>query len=499
MELKFPKSIHRYLNPVAGQVVNQELTQELRLSDAMPDIGRVLAGWGQVILRSKEWRSDSASFSGGLMVWVLYAPEDGTGPRVIESWIPFQMKWDLPDGQREGNLRVQCLLRFVDARSVSARKIMLRAGVAALGEATQPGEAEVAEAGEIAEDIQLMKSVYPVRLPREAGEKAFVVDEELVLPASCPRPEKLIYYNMQPRITEKKVMANKVVFRGNGNLHLLYLSEDGQLYGWDFELPFSQLAELEGSYSPDAQVDIRMGVTSLELDLDDESHLRLKTGLLAQHLVDDRELLELVEDAYSPGRDVELERKTLELPAILEQRTEPVRAFQSIRQDANLIADVEFLPDFPRQRRSGDELQMELPGQFQVLYYGENGALQSSSARWEGDWQLRADDRSAVEAMLMPMERARATAGEDSIELDSDLSLQLTTMSRQGIPMVTGLQLGEQKQPDPNRPSVILRRVGNDRLWDIAKSTGSTVSAIQKANGLEAEPAVNQILLIPVP
>lgn len=498
MELKFQRSVCAYLNPVVRQVQNQELTQEIRLSDGMPDIGRVLAGWGQVILRSKEWRSDSASFSGGLMVWVLYAPEDGTAPRVLESWIPFQMKWDLPDGRREGSIRVMCLPRFVDARSVSARKIMVRAGVAALGEAYQPGEAEIGIPGELPEDIQLLKSTYPIRLPKEAGEKAFVVDEELVLPGSCPRPEKLIYYTMQPGITDQRITANKAVFRGNGNLHVLYLSEEGQLHSWDFELPFSQLAELEKTYGPEAQADVRMGVTSLELELDDESHLRLKSGLLAQYMVDDREMLELIEDAYSPVRQVELDKMMLELPAVLDRRTETVRASQSIHQDANLVADVEFLPDFPRLRHSGDEIQMELPGQFQVLYYGDGGTLQSGTARWDGDWQTRADDMSNVDAALMMAERPRAAAAENSIELDANMLLQMNTTDQQGIPMVMGLELGEQKQPDPLRPSVILRRAGDARLWDIAKSTGSTVEAIKMANALEAEPAVNQILLIPV-
>ena len=498
MELKFPKSTCRYLNPVVNQVQNLELTQELRLSDGMPDIGRILGGWGQVILRGKEWRSDSAAFSGGLMAWVLYAPEDGTLPRVMESWIPFQMKWDLEDGRREGGIRIQCLLRFVDARSVSARKIMLRAGIGALGEATQPHEAEYGMAGEMPEDVQILKTMYPVRLPREVGEKAFMVDEDLAFPGSCPRPEKLIYYNMQPVITEKKITGGKVVMRGSGNLHVLYLSEEGQVHSWDFELPFSQLAELERAYGADAQADVRMAVTGLEAELDDESHLRLKTGLLAQYLVDDREMLELVEDAYSPGRTVELDRRTLELPAILERKTEPVRASQTIHQDANLIADAEFLPDFPRLRRSGDQIRMELPGQFQTLYYGKNGQLQSANARWEGESVFRADDGSSMDAVLLPVGRPGAAAAEETMELTADAALQMSVMSRQGIPMVMGLELGEQAPIDSERPSVILRRAGEDRLWDIAKSTGSTVSAIQKANGLETEPASNQFLLIPV-
>ena len=74
MEFEFQKSACPCLETVLREVQNVEQTQEIKLSDGMPDIGRVLAAWGQTILRGKEWRSDSVSFSGGMMVWILYAP-----------------------------------------------------------------------------------------------------------------------------------------------------------------------------------------------------------------------------------------------------------------------------------------------------------------------------------------------------------------------------------------------------------------------------------------
>lgn len=46
MELKFEKAGCACLETVLQEVQNQEQTQELRLSDDMPDIGKVLAVWG---------------------------------------------------------------------------------------------------------------------------------------------------------------------------------------------------------------------------------------------------------------------------------------------------------------------------------------------------------------------------------------------------------------------------------------------------------------------
>jgi len=495
LELQFKKSLCNCLDTVLQEVQNQEQTLEIKLPDGMPDIGRVLSAWGQPVLRSKEWRSGEIALSGGMLVWVLYAPEDGTQPRCIDSWIPFQMRMELPGDTTDGVIRISLIPRFVDARSVSARKIMVRAGIGTMVQALCPMEAEIFAPEQDAEGVELLRNTYPLRLPKEAGEKTFLLDEDLTLPPSAPEAEKLLYYRMQPKITDQKVLGNKLVFRGNGNLHVLYASEEGQLFSWDFELPFSQFAELRDSFSTDAQGDALLCPTSVELELDDEGHFRLKCGLVAQYVVDDLRMLELVEDGYSPGREMTIHSRELQLPAILETRRENMYGEQNIPAEAGIVTDVQFLPDFPRQRRTDNGIALEMPGSLQVLYYGEDGALQSANARWEGRQELRADADSQITAIPMGAS-AEITPGSMNARLEVPMSL--TATGSRGLPMVTGAELGEQRQPDPQRPSLILRRAGDTGLWDMAKASGSTMDAIRKANGLEADPIPGQMLLIPV-
>ena len=64
--------------------------------------------------------------------------------------------------------------------------------------------------------------------------------------------------------------------------------------------------------------------------------------------------------------------------------------------------------------------------------------------------------------------------------------------------MITGLEPGEKIAPREGMPALILCRAGNRRLWDIARECGSTVSAIETANGLTGEPETDRMLLIPV-
>ena len=102
MEIAFHKAEFPCLVAAVNEVQNSEQTQELRLPDGMPDVGKVLCAWGQTILRGKEWRSDSLTVSGGMLIWVLYTPEDGSEPRIVDGWLPFQMRWTAGGDRRTG-------------------------------------------------------------------------------------------------------------------------------------------------------------------------------------------------------------------------------------------------------------------------------------------------------------------------------------------------------------------------------------------------------------
>lgn len=498
MELEFEKWVCRYLDPVIRDTRSEEQTQEIRLGDGMPDVGRVIGAWGQVILRGKEWRGDIVVLSGGVMAWVLYAPEDGSEPRCLDTWLPFKMKWDLPEGVREGEIRASCLLRSVDARSISPRKVMVRSVVSVQIGVLCPDEGEVFVPGKVPEGIEMLKRAYPVRLLREAGEKAFQLDEELVLKDSDPVPDKIFCSQIQPRITDRKVLGDRGVFRGSGDLHILGRGEDGQIHSWDLELPFSQIAQLQQEYGPDARTDLLMEVTSLETELAEDGKLRVKCALVGQYLVDDRVMVELVEDAYSNDRELDVHTQQLELPAILDSRTENIFGEQKLPVETSRVVDATFLPEQPRMRQREDGVEMELPGMVQVLFYGENGELMTSSVRLELDKTLETAPGVRVDGEIVLPKRPAVSLGDGSLELSVELPVKLTCSTRQGLDQVTGMTLGHEKEPDPARPSLILCRVGDKSLWQLAKSTGSSVEAIRRINDLQEAPEPGRMILIPV-
>jgi len=498
MEVQFNKTACPYLRRAVCQIQNQEQTQEVRLSDAMPDIGSVLGSWGQVLIRGKEWRSGSMGVSGGVMAWVLYAPEDGSQPRSIETWIPFQFTWDLPETQRDGAICVTPMVKAVDARSTSARKLMVRANISMLGEALEPVEADVFNPDGLDADIQLLTKSYPMELAQEAGEKLFQIDEELILPGSFPAIDQILRYELTPEVTEQKVMAGRLVFRGKALLHLLYSAADGSVHTWDREIPISQFTELDRDHSTNATGWIILVPTALELEKAEDGKLLLKGEMAAQYVIYDRLLLNIVEDAYSPLRSVAVQTAELCLPVRLDVSREKMRLQADVQAQGESAVDVCWMPEFPSKRSNGDHIELTVPGQFQVLYADREGVLHSMSAKAEETWQLPSDSENIVDGFVRTEGRPQAVFSGETGSFIADMMIEAAVFSQKGIPMVCGLELGEKTQPDQDRPSIVLRRAGDAGLWNIAKECGSTVEAICKANQLDSEPDRNKMLLIPL-
>ena len=129
MQMQFEQQSVRCLRQAIRKTAQQEATQEIRLDEEMPDIADVLGCWGQVLLRSKQWRGTDMQISGGVMVWALYRPEDGSMPQWVNGWIPFQADFDFNREEKDGVIRVLPQIVSVDARSTSARKLLVRAQI----------------------------------------------------------------------------------------------------------------------------------------------------------------------------------------------------------------------------------------------------------------------------------------------------------------------------------------------------------------------------------
>ena len=90
----------------------------------------------------------------------------------------------------------------------------------------------------------------------------------------------------------------------------------------------------------------------------------------------------------------------LELPVVLEEKSQTLRAELSADIAADHVADMAFYPDAPGIYRDPEGVNAELSGVFQMLYYDQEGNLQGAAPRWSDTVSIPADPDSRVDMTL---------------------------------------------------------------------------------------------------
>ena len=497
MEITFNPTACRHLRWIVNTHLTRELTQEVRLPEGMGDIGRILGCWGQVLVRSKEWRGGNMGISGGVMVWVLYAPEDGSELQTVESWMPLQLKWDLPDTEQDGFILIYPMLKSMDARSTSARKIMVRANVGTWGAALNNGQTQLWDAPQqMPEDVQLLTQEYPMELPVEFGEKMVDFEERLELPSGYPPVERIIRYSLTPVNTEQRVMGSRIVFRGKALLQLLYWG-GGKVNTWNTEISYAQFGDLDRDYGTHATADVIPLLTNLEIAMN-EGQPELKGDMAVQYVIYDRHMIPMTEDAYSTLRPVEIHTQALEMPNRLDKTCQSLRIRQNMPCQAGNVLDAFLMLDTPKFRMGDGGGEVFLSGQTEVLYRDMEGNIQCENGKLEYCHAFHADEHTKMDILAMGEDRIDLSVDGNGITLEIPVRLDIGVTGNTAQTPISAITLGDEAKPDPSRPSLILRRCKDQTLWEIAKENGSTVDAIRRINSLENEPENGRMILIPI-
>lgn len=489
MDLQFEKMPLQLMQRMVNDSKCCEETKEIRLGENAPDAASVVAAWGQVLLRSKEWRGGGMTVSGGVLAFILYTAAETGEKYTLEEWIPFKMKWDFPDPGREGKICAWGTLTDLEARLISDRKIMVSAGVCVTAQAYVKQLMELPQPRETDGDTQLLINTYPLNLIREVGEHTFTLEEG----QSLPNMDKWIRYEITPHITEKRIMGDKLVFRGIAKLHMLGL-RDGSVESYGEEIPFSQFAELDQSYEDTADVFLVPMITSMEVNRDGEDKYLLQCALTAQYQVTDRQTVAVPEDGYSLSRELKLHREERVVPSVLQM------ALHSGQMEAALPCEMMTLLDhavYPGQGMLDRSEQAFIqPGWCRILYTDPDGSLRSEQGRWECALPMPTGD-SVTPTLLWEVESVEATFEGTGVTVSGKLSAREMTLGDWTLSALCGMDFGDPITKDPDRPSLILCRPGNASLWDIAKHSGSTVSAIEAANSVDTV-TPDTMLIIPI-
>lgn len=500
MDMELQRMTLEGYRPVFNTMLSQEETLESIVPDACPDISRIVSAVGRVSLKEKGAAEGTVRLTGTAHVTVLYIPEGESMPRSLEVAVPFQCTSDQPQFHTGCQVQAAGHVASADARAVNPRKILVRANLGFWLTVFDQEQTELSTDVSECEDVSLEKRFISSRgfFIREISEKEFTFSDVFRPPASRPEMEELLCYRPELGGIDAKFIGRKLVLKGDIQLRVLYRSGES-LNSAQFELPYSQIMDM-GEGVEEAEPEVMVALRSVDCRLR-EGELEVTLEGLAQAALRVQQTMNLLNDVYCTAFPLDTERAASQICALAERnsRREMARQFCESGIPAKQVLDCAAAVVSMAGQPVAGGMEWTAQVNANILYLSEDDALCGVSYTIPVTASAELPEGSACRCQCRPVGEATAVPVTGGLEVRFEAEFCWSVTRQEQVQCVSSVRRSAMPAEGTVRPSVVVRRVeGEEALWDIAKSCGSTIRDICGANELASEEVpAGTLLLIP--
>ena len=498
MEFKTKMQTIQTVSALLDATDERPIDADVVLPDYCPDVAAILTCELVPSVTACGQNGDKLTADGTALLRVLYLDEERKTVYTYEMSQAFAASFSCDGRVGEMAADVTAEADYVHCRAVSPRRLDIHGAVRVHAAAVSTGE-QTALAG--VEDGGVFLKTAPVTSGVPAGwaQKPFSVNEAL---GNADGAERVVRSCAVPTVTETKVLAGKVIVKGDLVITALLLcdGDSGKTAERRFSLPFSQMVDLAGT-DENTTVDARVRVTAHHLRLEEENGetvLVSTTKLLLSAQAWKEETATVVTDVYAAAMPVSVETGVIEGRRLLAVSCEPLavtETFPLLPDTASVLSA--WCEATPLSTENGDGTRT-LHGRLTVHLLTENG---------EG--QVQYTDRTAEFSETLPAvgsgeETAFAvTSCETFSETEGQLTVKVSLCAcrrqyeQTAVTAVTGCS-GDESAAYPAEAAAvkIVYADAGENLWDVAKAAHTSVEALKIENELETDVLDKRTMLL---
>lgn len=500
---KQPVFIHELLLEAE---LEQPVECDVLLPDYCEDIQKILKCTMEPVVTRQEAAAQRLELEGICLITVYYRSAAGHLCR-SEYKVPFSRTAELRAAAESPALWVQGVCSYINCRAVSSRRLDIR-GAATLRVSVGSTREEQAICSAEGMGLQLRSTAHPATRILLETCRSLSLSEELELPESKEAPTAILRVGANARLLDTKVLAGKVVLRGEAMVSFLYRGESGRCETMELTLPISQIVDAEG-VDEGCRCFARLAVGQAAVERCDrpgeERRLNISLSLEAHLRVHRDYQAQCGSDCYSTRYECGCTTRRgclLELAQTVD-RTFLYRGRMELPEGVNSITDLWCrVADWRVKQEAGD---LAVCGKLCIALFGCREGEPLEYYEKAVDFEERVAQTGDGQVLFRPTLRAvgqsYSLGAEGGIEVRCEVALSGCLYRCTSQPMICEITVDETKprQSAVGQGLYLCRAEAGEELWDIARRYNTSVDCIREENQLSAGSLEQSaLLLVPV-
>ncbi len=493
----------------------QSVELEYILPDYFPDIFKLIKCRAVPRIVSKNIGNDKVVYEISVDINVIYQSESSGVPNCINQRLSYTKTLEFGKSCENADITLIPKIDYINCRAVNQRRLDIRGAVSIKADILCSSAQEII-CDAFGMNIQLKKVPVEYISKKITAEKSVSVNEDLELNSAKPSVSAIIRSDVSLAENEKKVIANKLVAKGEAVIDILYSydNENGNgMESMQFTIPYSQIIDAEGidesfecivcpevmccdiSLSPDSKGENRIFKCDLIINV---SCKAFKTAVT-----------EIVSDAYSTSFLCECVSSPVKSEHMPISKKEMIQS-KSVAEygDGNIESVLDVCCNTAnvniRINPSANEIFLTGTVQYSVMIKNDSGTIVFIEKDEIFEHTMKYEEigiNSIVTADIKPISCSYTLTADNKIALKSDLQINCVIKNSDTFNALTEILPDDTsiKQRDGDYALKLYYGVENEDIWSIAKRYNTSVSAIMEENELDSERLKsNGMILIPI-
>lgn len=512
MNLKVNKEMISTTEVIYDGLQEQSVELDYILPDYYPDIFKMVKCQLSPKVISYTFNGDRATYELIAEIKIMYCSEQSNMLQCITQKLNYTKTVDFNQSCKDVNIKFKPKVDYINCRVVNQRRLDIRGAVSTKIKATCEQNQEVVS-DVFGMNSQLLKKPVSYVTGKLNAFKNVIISEEIDLSVSKPAVMNIIRSDAIVTVSDKKIISNKLVAKGEVTVNVLYSCEDEGLDTMQFTLPYSQVVDVEGIDDEyECIIDGELAECNIAVSANNDGEMKIlhcQINIALYCTAMKTSIVELITDAYSTTYPCEFACANIRIDQIPEFFSETFQEKSTLEYregEIQCVYDSWTQVTSINAKVNEDNTCVILNGVLKCIAIGKNEMgmpiLLEQDEQFEHSIAMEGlTENSIIEPEAIITCCSYTLASVNSVDIKVDVKICGKMYNSFACEILKDIEFDEQhlKERDGNYALKLYYGTANERIWEIAKKYSTSVLAIMEENELmEDKLPNNMMVLIPI-
>lgn len=509
-DFKVDREIMPLSEVIHDGISEQGIELDYILPDYYPDIFKLIKCEAMPEILSYSVSENKLSYDLCVNVLIWYCAEDNAGLNTLRQKLTYSKTLELGQDISAAEIILKPKTDYINCRVVNRKRIDIKGAVTTkIRVLCEKGKEVVCDARGM--NIQLKKMPVEYSVGRLHAEKSAMISESVEMSTSKPPVISVIKTDVCALAPETKIIANKLVVKGDAEVNILYSCDDAgkpSMETMRYTLPYSQIVDMDGL---DETYSCFVRAEAVNCDISPAENNTFKCEFTVNMYCNAvrASQAELITDLYSTRYDCDFTVSRVRIsksPVPVCEHTTAKYTLEHNDGSIEKIYDVWCCAKNISLRTEEETKSVQLSGmlKYSALVRGSDGkpVLIEKENAYEHKLPLDCiENGSILEADAEVKNCTYTLASNNKIMITADIVISGKLCRFSETNAVTDITIEGQEARKKDGDCAIKLYFGSEgeSIWNIAKKYGTSVKAVMEENDLYDEKlSGNSMLLIPI-